>query len=121
MEFETIRSRVLNTEDLTEIYTLEIDITKHIGDLHKSYHKSQYKDEQTDARSALSNFQALLEICKDRKADVRDTGARLNYNFRMAAKTMLQKETYNSIMQKATLPRKEVKAEQKELKANRIE
>lgn len=120
MDLKQTRQSVMSAETITQLYELELDLTEHIGVLHKSVMLSDTTMEQSEKKSDLSMANALLSICRERQSEVRDTGNRLNYCFRMAAKAMLTKDTYENIMRKAHLPRQEVKSETKELKQNRF-
>lgn len=120
MDLKQTRQSIMAAETVEPLYEIELDLVELIGTLHKGIMMADSNFEQSEVKSNLSMANALLNICKDRQADVRDTGNRLNYNFRMAAKTMLSKETYQSIMDKSFLPRKEVKMEKKELQKNRL-
>lgn len=120
MNLKETRQKVMTAETVTDLYELELDLTEHIGALHKGVMLSDNTMEQSEVKSKLSMANALLCICRERKAEVKDIGSRLNYNFRMAAKAMLSKQTYDAIMLKAQLPRREVKAEKNELRANRF-
>jgi len=120
MNLKETRQKVMTAETVTDLYELELDLTEHIGVLHKGVMLSDTTMEQSEVKSNLSMANALLGICRERQAEVKDIGGRLNYNFRMAAKAMLSKQTYDAIMLKAQLPRREVKAEKNELRANRF-
>lgn len=120
MNLKETRQSVMTAETITQLYELELDLTEHIGVLHKSVMLSDTTIEQSEKKADLSMANALLGICRERQAEIKDTGNRLNYCFRMAAKAMLTKETYASILGKAHLPRQEVKSETRELKQNKF-
>lgn len=120
MNLKETRQSVMAAETITQLYELELDLTEHIGVLHKGVMTADTTFEQSEVKSNLSMANALLGICRERQAEVKDLGGRLNYNFRMAAKAMLTKDTYESIIRKAHLPRQEVKSETKELKQNKF-
>lgn len=120
MDLKQIRQDVMTSENINQLYEIELDLVEHIGALHKGIMLADTTIEQSEVKSNLSMANALLEICRDRQSEVKDTGGRLNYNFRMAARAMLSRETYNSIMDKAHLPRKKVKEETGYLKQNKV-
>lgn len=120
MDLKETRQSVMTAETITQLYEIELDLTEHIGILHKGVMTADTTFEQSDVKSNLSMANTLLAICRERQSEVRDLGNRLNYNFRMASKSMLTKDTYENIMRKAHLPRQEVKSEIGELKQNRV-
>jgi hypothetical protein len=120
MNFKETRQSVMTAQTVAELYELELDLTEHIGTLHKGIMLSDTTMEQSEIKSNLSMANALLGICRERQVEVKDKGGRLNFNFRMAAKAMLSHKTYDEIMNKAQQPRREVKAETKDLRANRF-
>ena len=120
MDLKQIRQDVMTSENINQLYEIELDLVEHIGTLHKGIMLADTTMEQSEVKSNLSMANALLEICKDRQSEVKDIGGRLNYNFRMAARAMLSRETYNLIMDKAHLPRKKVKEETNLLKQNKF-
>lgn len=116
-----MRQKVMSSESVTELYEFELDLTEYTGKLHKRIVLSETTMEQCEAKSELSLAKALLGICRERQAEVKDIGARLNHNFRLTAKAMLLRPTYQAIVEKSQLPRKEFKAIAGELKANKLE
>jgi len=120
LDLEVIRRRATSTEDINELYSIELDITKYVNELYAELREAKGV-RIGQVKSELSYANAILPIVRERKASIKDTGSRLNYNFRMAAMVMLKQSTYQSIMEKAALPRKVVKEIEKELKQNKIE
>lgn len=120
IDLKSLREKVMSAEELHELFNLELDLTEYKTKQHTSFHQSQTQHEQTEIKGNLSMLTTLLEICRERQSEIKDVNAKLNYHFRMAAKTMLEKQTYDSIMLKAQLPRKEFKAEAHELKKNKL-
>lgn len=119
MNLEKLKESIFNTDEVDDIYRCQIDLMEAIGNYHKSLRMAESDMEATEIKANLNLANTLTEVCREKIKDIRDTGARLNYHFRMAAKSMLHKSTYNDIMKVATLPRKEVKADKKELSKNR--
>lgn len=120
MDLKQTRQSIMAAETSEPLYEIELDLVELIASLHLGILRADTGYEQSEAKGSLSMASALLGICRDRQADIKDSGARLNYNFRMAAKSMLSPDTYKSIYDKSQLTRREVKLEKKELQKNRV-
>jgi len=120
MDLQATRTKVMESEDLKELYNVELDLTDHIAILHKSVMTAESTMEQCEYRGKLSISNALLGICRERQQEVKDIAGRINYNFRTAAKIMLKKETYQALMEKAQLTRRQVKSDYKQLSQNKF-
>lgn len=118
MDLVKTRAEMMASDDINQLYNIELDLTQYVGTLHKNVVTAGSNMEQVEEKAKLSMANALLGICRERQAEVKDTGNRLNYNFRMAAKSMLDEKTFDDIMQKARLPRRTVKEEFKNKSAN---
>jgi hypothetical protein len=60
-------------------------------------------------------------ICRERQSEVGNWANKVNYNFRMAARSMLTKETYQKIWKQAQLTRTDTKEAKGELQKNRFD
>lgn len=83
--------------------------------------------EQSEAKGNLGIYYSMLEVLQNRISETkeidregRNEQGRINYNFRLAAKTVLKKETYKQIMDLATRTRSEFKEDAKELRRNKL-
>lgn len=119
MTLQEIRQEMMASENIIELYNIELDLVERIGILHKEVIMADSPMSQSEIKANLSMANALLNICKERQAEMKDLGGRLNYNFRMAAKAILTKENYKNVMDFAVQPRHEVKSELSKLKHNR--
>ena len=123
-----LKKIVLESEDKNELYSAEIELTEIISDLYAKVANAYNAGQKIKYKGELSVAITIRDVCKDQQAELRrklsqeaDAANRQNYNFRMAAKSILTKETYEKIWAMSTIPRKEVKELNKELRANRVE
>jgi len=107
---DDIKSVVLNTEDIKDLYEVQIDITEHLSQKHdsRSWHEKG-STEYVRISGEIALLYSLLEICKDRINKWNDIEGKCNYNFRMAARMVLTKDTYEKVSALAKLPRDAVK------------
>lgn len=111
---------VLDSQDKNELYSSEVELVEYVGNLHKSLKLAESDMEASEIISNLKTSESLLRICQERQSEVSNFANRVNYNFRMAAKSVLTKETYQKIWELAQLTRNDVKDKNKELKANKV-
>lgn len=111
---------VLNSQDKNELYLQEIELVEYAGSLHKSLKLSDSDMETSEIISNLKTTESLLRICQERQEETGNFANRVNYNFRMAAKSVLTKETYQKIWELAQLTRNDVKDKKKELNQNKV-
>lgn len=119
MNLQELKEKTLGSEELNELYQIEVELMEKVSELYKAVSMCETKTEQIEKKSDLTLANGLLGICRDRQSQRKDIEDRINYNFRMAAKDMLLPETYKKIYSKAHLPRIEVKMERSELRKNR--
>lgn len=109
MDLKQIRDSIMTADEVNHLYELEIDLVEFVGILHERVSMAESRMEQSEAKSELSMANTLLAICRDKQSEVKDVGAKLNYNFRMAAKKMLKAESYKQIFEASFVPRREFK------------
>ena len=109
MDLQKTKISVMSTDQVFDLYNIEIELVEYIGDLHRSIIMCETNIEGSEYRAKLSLANTLLSICRERQGEMKDFGARINYNFRMAAKGMLKKEIYSKIYEAAKMPRREIK------------
>lgn len=111
---------VLNSQDKNELYLAEVEIQEYIGARHKAIRMADTEMDATEEKSNLGIAQSLIGICRERQSEVGNWANKVNYNFRMAAKNVLTKETYQKIWELAQLTRNDVKDKKKELKSEQV-
>lgn len=123
-----LKKIVLESQDKNELYSAEIELTELISELYAKVAGARNASDKIKFKGELSVTNTMRDVCKDRQVELKtqlsreaDAANRQNYNFRMAAKSMLTKETYEKIWLMSSIPRKEVKEITKELRANRVE
>ena len=120
-ELESLKETVLNSQDKNELYLAEVQLTEISSRLHKAIKLADTTIEQVEHKGNLSLATSLIGICRERQSEVGNWANKVNYNFRMAAKTMLKSETYKAIWEKAQLTRQDVKDEKRSLKLKALE
>lgn len=122
-----LKKIVLESQDKNELYSAEIELTEMISNLYAKVENARNSAYKVQYKGELSVAISIKDVCRDRQSELREQASkdadahnRMNYNFRMAAKAMLTKETYENILVRAALPRKEVKEQTKELRSNRV-
>lgn len=120
-DLQQLKQIVLTSQDKDELYLAEIELTELSSSLHKAIRLSEFASDQGEHKGNLSLATALIGICRERQQEMGNLANRINYNFRMAAKLMLKKETYEAIWQKSQLPRRDVKAESGDLRSKQME
>ncbi len=118
---EDFKKVILSSQDKNELYLHEVELTETIGNLHKGLRLSESDMETSETIAKLKTAESLLRICQERQQETGNWANRINYNFRMAAKSVLTKETYQKIWELAQLTRNDVKDKNKELKTNKID
>ena len=105
MELHEIEEIVLESEDVNELRFYQIKLVKMSGNMYKSINYAETINEQSELKSRLSLINSLKDICVERIKEVQKTQERFNHNFRMAAMTVLKKETYQKIKEFANMKR----------------
>lgn len=120
-KIEEIKDIVLNSDDTNELRSTLIEIVELSSNSYKAVNIAETIFEQNEAKSRLTILTTLKEICQQRIPETSNAQAKFNYNFRMAAMTVLKKETYSKISELSKLLRSDMKQMQKELQQNKIE
>lgn len=98
---QELKVLVVEVDDTTELYRMDIQLTELMGKLHISHRTAESNLEQSEIKGDLALANSLLSILRDRISDAKNTNNRLNHNFRMHAKNMLDKSTFKEIMNAA--------------------
>jgi hypothetical protein len=100
-----IQRQIMEEDEPDAMYDILIDLQFEVSALHKRMNGAETVTEQSDMKGQLSILYSLIEVCQNRMNDIRDINGRMNHNFRMAAKDVLDKETYRKIWNEARKPR----------------
>lgn len=98
---QDLKTLVVNVDETTELYEMDIELTEIISRLHISHRMADTNMEQSEIKGELALANSCLNILRDRIADAKNTNNRLNHNFRMHAKKMLDKSIYKDILNSA--------------------
>ena len=127
IDIEELQQEILQETEVTRLYEIQIDLSKLIKNAHQQNIMAETIIEQSEAKGNLGIYHSMLDVLQNRVSELkeidkeeRNEAGRINYNFRLAAKTVLKKETYNQIMDLAVIKRAEFKEEAKELKRNKL-
>lgn len=121
MDLKELRETIVESDDLTAIYNAHLDLEEGISELYKELEDVEERDERIRIKSDLTLANSLRKISIDRQKNLNNSEVVKNYNFRMAAKTVLTKPTYNVLMDLAAMPRRDVKAIEPELLKKRLD
>lgn len=128
MDIEQIQQEILLETEFSRLYEIQINLSRLIKNTHKQILIAKTKIEKSEAKGNLGIYQSMLEVLQHRISDLKQNDrlkknnqGRINHNFRLAAKIVLQKATYKEIMELAIKTRAEVKEDTKELRCNKIE
>lgn len=126
-DINDLQKIVLESKDRNELYATEIELIQVIAGLYANLNQVYSNSTRVRIKAQLSTAVALKEICKEGSTQLKHDEEReknlankINYNFRMAAKQQLTKETYNKIWLLANTPRQEVKEAKVEMRKNRL-
>lgn len=127
INIDELQEEILNETDVNRMYEIQIELSKLIKSAHQQNLMAQTGIEQSEAKGNLGIYYSMLEVLQNRISEIkeidrqeRNEQARINYNFRLAAKTVLKRETFKSIMNLAMRTRSEVKEDFKNLKQSNI-
>ena len=134
MDIEQVKQDVLNTESQRLLFELMIDITKEISTLHIELTKTEDKLKKIEIKGKINLLSTFLNIINNRieevkmiekkkeQIEVKNERKELmsNRQFRIAAQTVLTKETYERIVE-LSLNYHKFKEQRNDLKANKIE
>lgn len=122
-----LKKIVLESQDRNELYNAEVELTELMAGYYTTLSQAFSESTKIKTKGELSLATTLKEICKERQVEVKrkqeddnNLSNKLNYNFRMAARQALTKETYQRLWSLAQLPRKEVKEEKADMRKNRV-
>lgn len=105
-----IKDQIMETILIDDLYLMEIDLAEIISNLYKDIAECRDKNQAHEHKKNLTMANTLIGICRDKQVTLKDRANSINYNFRMAAKTMLLPETYNRIFEAAKMPRSVIKS-----------
>lgn len=112
---EQIKTRVLAATTLDELYRLQIEVQEQINEAHATLKEPCGQNTEPQKRGKLVMLYELKKIIVNRIDDAREANKaklsesnRQNYNFRKAAREVLDAATFERIANMAARPRKEV-------------
>jgi hypothetical protein len=127
IDLDELQKEILQQTEVNRLYEIQIELSKLIKNAHRQNLMAETTMEQSEAKGNLGIFHSMLDVLQNRVSEIKEVDkeeryeqGRINFNFRLAAKTVLQKETYKQIMDLAIRTRTEIKEDQKELKRNKL-
>ncbi len=113
---QELKEEILKTADLDRLYEIQIDLNSDISIVQQRIFDAINSTIKRTEITRIKLYQSMLEICvhrisdlKQKQAEEKDLGNKLNYHFRIAARTNLKPETYNKLNEIAQLPINEIK------------
>ena len=121
MKIEELKEIAMQSEELEPLRATMVELTELSGQVYKAVMMAETTVDKTELKGKLTLINTLRDICSQRITELSNMQARLNYNFRMAAKSMLKKETFEAIMDMSQYRRRDVKAINNKLRAIPLE
>lgn len=119
----TLQQRILQENDVQKLYLLQIEVSQEIKDIHVRINNYKNTKEQSIEKGNLGVSYSILELVKDKISNTKQKARedqneqnRINYNFRMAAKNMLDDDVFDQLMFLARKTRREAKVDMINLK-----
>ena len=113
---QELKEEILKTATLDRLYEIQIDLNSDISIVQQRIFDAANSMVKRTEITRIKLYQSLLDVCVHRIADLKkqqaeekDLGNRLNYHFRIAARTNLKTETYDKLNEIAQLPINEIK------------
>jgi len=129
MNLVEIKQEVIYSDSQSRLYEVSIDLTEEVSHLHLELVKAKDIVAKTEIKGKISVLCALQDIIQNRLKDpklfLKESGERKellsNRQFRIVAEMVLYRETYNRIVELASMNYHEIKLLKTELKANKLE
>jgi hypothetical protein len=123
-ELEELNKEILSTDNLLDMYDIQFDVKKRITESYKKIALAETKLEQIEQKGVLTELKGLEEVVSLRIQELREIQKRdhseqlrINHNFRLAAKSYLDKETFTELLRLARMKTGEARDEIKKLKS----
>jgi len=131
MNIEEIKNEVIYSESQNRLFEISIELTEELSRLHRELVNSKDNWTKVEIKGSIALLSTIQNIIDKRIdnviADERDFERKRdrkelmsNRQFRIAAETVLTKETYERILE-LSLNYKKLKDQKQELKANKLE
>jgi uncharacterized Ntn-hydrolase superfamily protein len=128
MNLDELKKEVIYSEDLSRLFEITIELTELISALHLAVAKTNEFIKKTEIKGKISIASTLQSIVDKRIDDVRNSyrdaerkELLLNRQFRIAAETVLHKDTLEKIKELSLMNYKKFKDIKAELKSNKLE
>ena len=116
INIEELQEEILHENNINRLYEIQIDLSKLIKNAHAQNIMAETIMEQSEAKGNLGIYHSMLDILQKRinetlynKKNENNNQNRINYNFRLASKKVLKKETYKKIIELANMNRPDFK------------
>lgn len=127
IDVDKLQKEILQEKNITRLFEIQIDLSKLIKNTHTHILMAETQAEQSEAKGNLGIYKAMLDVLQNRittqteiDKQERNEAGRINYNFRLAAKVVLQKNTYKQIMDLAMKTRTQFKENADDLYKNKL-
>lgn len=101
MTLKEIENDIFEVTDLTTLYKFQLDLSKQVSQIHRLLSEEREDSRKTILKSNLSWASELLDICKARAIDERNSSGKFNYQFRKSAQKRLSPQMYQLIAEDA--------------------
>ncbi len=128
MEIENLINEILETQDINRLYQLQIECNQDMAILQRRKTMAETNLDQSDAIGNIKVLQSAIDVCGNRISDLKEQNAqdrvrnaKFNYNFYLAAKIMLKRDTMNSITTQANKQAWQIRENKEELTSKKLE
>lgn len=125
---DELKNEVIYSDNPSRLFEIMLEISEMVSGRYIDLAKTDDKVERTELKGEISVYNAMLDIIDKRIDDVKagehDKSRKellANRQFRMAAKCVLQKETYERITELSTMNYKRFKNMKSSLKEEKLE
>ncbi len=125
---DELKKEVIYSDNSGRLFEIMIEINEEISALYVELSKSENHIKKTELKGKISVLNTLLNIIDKRIDDVKNSGndrdrkeLLANRQFRMAAETVLQKETFERIKELSLINYKKFKDLKNDLKNDKLE
>ncbi len=121
MDIELIKQEVIYTTKQNRLFEITIELVEELSGLQIDLIKTESNLTKTEIMGKISLLTTLQNIIDKRMEDVRTKEILSNRHFKIAAETVLKKETFQRIQELSLIEYRKFKEMKAELKVNKLE
>ena len=126
--YDDLKNEVIYSENQSRLFEISIELTEKVSKLHFELVKNEDNLKKTEIKGQISVLNSMLKIIDKRidsvkliEADKERRELFINRQFRIAAETVLHRDTFNRIKELSLMNYKQFKDIKSDLKTNKLE